>query len=258
MIATRTCVAAFAALAAALMSTPALATGTPPAPTPTPAPQSTSTSTSGAAAVAGARGGDAAATGGNARQGQGQDQSAASSIKDFSSSTARSWSLFLPPPVWTPPMPRPEVPDLCPAPTETQSARSVGAGVLFSTADSLRDNDPCTAIKYSGILWDRCQYLKSSRALNLGLKLFAMKAGEPWDMADQPGLVDYAPKECAVLRTPAVSTQTVIHNYLAPEPAATPKELPKVQPKRKAAAAKKRSKFVDPCVTAQAKRCTKT
>lgn len=160
-------------------------------------------------------------------------------------------------------MPRPEVPDLCPAPTETQDALSVGSGVVFSKAGSLRDNDPCTAIKYSGILWDRCQYKKSDRALNLGLKLFARKAGEPWDMTDQPDLVDYPTKQCAVLRASAVTTHhTVINNYIAPEPVATPKEQPKAPAKteRKASSGNKGSKgdkFVDPCATASARACVR-
>lgn len=137
------------------------------------------------------------------------------SVQDSSSVNARAWSLFVPPPVFTPPMPRPEVPVLCPAPTESQSALSVGSGVLFSKADSLRDNDPCTAIKYSQLLWDRCQYKKADRALNIGLKLFAKKAGEDWDASPNPDLIDYKVSDCAVLRESAQPKPVTLVNYVA-------------------------------------------
>lgn len=156
-------------------------------------------------------------------QGQGQTQEqgltnespSSASLTDSSNVNARAWSLFVPPPVFTPPMPRPEVPVLCPAPTESQSALSVGSGVIFSKADSLRDNDPCTAIKYSQLLWDRCQYKKADRALNIGLKLFAKKAGEDWDASANPDLIDYKVSDCAVLRESAQPKPVTLVNYIA-------------------------------------------
>lgn len=144
------------------------------------------------------------------------------SVEDSSSVNARAWSLFVPPSVFTPPMPRPEVPMGCPAPTETQSALEVGKGVIFSKADSYRDNDPCTAIKYSQLLWDRCQYRKADRALSIGLKLFAKKAGEDWDAAPDQSLHDYKTEQCAVLRNPPPPQPTPIVNYvsaMSPPPA---------------------------------------
>lgn len=161
------------------------------------------------------------------------------SVQDSSSVNARAWSLFLPPSVYTPPMPRPEVPMGCPAPTETQSSLEVGKGILFSKADSLRDNDPCTAIKYSQLLWDRCQYKKADRALNIGLKLFAKKADEPWDASEDPNLTDFKPAECEALRNPAPVVHTVT-NYV--------QDIPRrcdVEPSKKAAT--KRKKVVKAC-----------
>lgn len=161
------------------------------------------------------------------------------SVQDSSSVNARAWSLFVPPPVFTPPMPRPEVPVLCPAPTETQSALAVGSGVIFSKADSMRDNDPCTAIKYSQLLWDRCQYKKADRALNIGLKLFAKKAGEDWDAAPNPDLMDYNTKDCTALRAPPPQPATLV-NYvyeMSPPPAC---EAPKATKTKGIAGASKR------------------
>lgn len=137
------------------------------------------------------------------------------SVQDSSNVNARAWSLFVPPSVFTPPMPRPEVPMGCPAPTETQSALEVGKGVIFSKADSFRDNNPCTAIKYSQLLWDRCQYKKADRALNIGLKLFAKTAGEDWDASPNPDLIDYKVSDCAVLRESAQPKPVTLVNYVA-------------------------------------------
>lgn len=164
------------------------------------------------------------------------------SVQDSSSVNARAWSLFVPPPVFTPPMPRPEVPVLCPAPTESQSALSVGSGVIFSKADSLRDNDPCTAIKYSQLLWDRCQYKKADRALNIGLKLFAKKAGEEWDASPNPDLIDYKTSDCVVLRESAQPKPVTLVNYvseMSPPPAC---EAPKATKTKGVAAAKRKVK----------------
>lgn len=140
------------------------------------------------------------------------------SVQDSSSINARSWSLFVPPSVFTPPMPRPEVPMGCPAPTETQSALEVGKGVVFSKADSFRDNSPCTAIKYSQLLWDRCQYKKADRALSIGLKLFAKTAGEDWDASANPDLIDYKVSDCAVLQNPATVNNHYVTNYVQDAP----------------------------------------
>lgn len=164
------------------------------------------------------------------------------SVQDSSNVNARAWSLFVPPSVFTPPMPRPEVPMGCPAPTETQRALEVGKGVIFSKADSFRDNNPCTAIKYSQLLWDRCQYKKADRALNIGLKLFAKTAGEDWDASPNPDLIDYKVSDCAVLRESAQPKPVTLVNYVsemspppaceAPKPTKT-KALAGAKPKRK-------------------------
>lgn len=141
-----------------------------------------------------------------------------SSLTDSSSVNARAWSLFVPPPVFTPPMPRPDLPLGCPAPTETQSALSVGSGVIFSKADSLRDNSPCTAIKYSQLLWDRCQYQKADRVLAIGMKLFAKSAGDDWDTQPDKQLTDYTLEECGVLKHNMVRPSAPLVNYVAETP----------------------------------------
>lgn len=198
-----------------LLSVSAYATGSHPPPKPDPKPP-VAHSTSDSKAVSGSVSGSKAvsgstATGGNAVSGStsgvGNIDAGSSatgggggSVQDNSEFNARAWSLVLPPPVFTPPMPRPELPMGCPAPTETQSAVAVGAGVIFSKADSLRDNSPCTAIKYSQLLWDRCQYQKADRVLAIGMKLFAKSAGEDWDAQADPNIPNYTLEECGILK----------------------------------------------------------
>jgi hypothetical protein len=133
---------------------------------------------------------------------------------------------LLPAPVATPPMPRPDVPDLCPAPTETQGALSVGAGVIFSKADSMRDNDPCVAIKYSALLWDRCQYRDADRILNVGMRLFAKKAGVDWEVVARTDLTNDSVKDCAARRAPAVVAPVHYETIYVPPPAAAPASAP--------------------------------
>jgi hypothetical protein len=189
-----------------------------------------SESESEAAAISGSKSGSrSTAAGGRATGGAGGTSGA--SLSDIGNSVGgdtnvRSLSLFVPPPVFTPPMPRPEVPVHCPAPTETQSALSFGSGVLFSKADSMRDNDPCTAIKYSQLLWDRCQYQKADRALAVGLKLFARKAGEEWDAAADQNLTNYAPKDCVVLSTPPAPKPPELNFIYVPPQVSAPPEPP--------------------------------
>lgn len=249
----RTTLTVLAAVAAAGILTDAHATGGNPW-QPTPAPQAQqpaaanatasaiSAAQAGAASVAGSKAstGPVSAAGGSASGGTSSATSAAgdsaattgasssgSNLTSVGGETSlRSLSLFVPPPVFTPPMPRPEVPVSCPAPTETQSALSIGSGLVMSKAESMRDNDPCTAIKYSQLLWDRCQYQKADRALALGLKLFAKKAGEPWDAAPDANLTNYAPKECAILTAPPPAKPQALNFIYLPPPVARTQDKP--------------------------------
>lgn len=192
--------------------------------------KSTSGATSGSKSTSGAA---ADSTSGASVEGLNSDSSAEAlggaggSVQDNSEFNARAWSLVLPPPVFTPPMPRPELAAGCPSPTETQSALSVGAGVLFSKADSLRDNSPCTAIKYSQLLWDRCQYQKADRVLAIGMKLFAKTAGEDWDAAADPGIHNYTLEECGILKQ---NMKPLVHqpplNLIPPAACVTPPAQP--------------------------------
>lgn len=233
------------------LALPALATTKPPTKPSTPPSKPVNTVTQTANPVAGA---DADAAAKAAAEAEAAAKAAAAanlnnsspssaSLQETTDVNSRAWSLFVPPSVFTPPMPRPEVPMGCPAPTETQSALEVGKGVLFSKADSFRDNNPCVAIKYSQLLWDRCQYRKADRALQIGLKLFAKTAGEEWDASADPNLHDYKVEECAALRNPpAAAPVTNVYNYVteAPktEPVATCAPPPKTKPKKPTAVAK--------------------
>jgi hypothetical protein len=229
----KTCLLAAAAVLLALLLTHAAhastcsngakdyPTCTPPAVTPSITAPASSTAAAEAAALAAAEAqARAAANVSGLSAAGGSAGGGSSSLVDASSS--RSWSLFVPPPVFTPPMPRPEVPVSCAAPTEEQSAWAIGSGVIGSRAWSLRDNDPCTSIKFSQLLWDRCQYQKADRALAVGLKLFARKAGEDWSAAPDTSLNDYTPSQCAVLRSPppAAPQPLVSLRELTPPPAA--------------------------------------
>lgn len=209
-------------LAALAISASAFATNTPPPPKPKPDPKpktvvvksdSSANADAAAAAVSGSKavsGSTSGATGGAATSGSTSgvgDINAGSSasgggggaVNDNSEFNSRAWSLVLPPPVFTPPMPRPEVPQGCPAPTETQDALQI-AGPIFSSAKSLRDNSPCVAIRYSQILWDRCQYQKSDRILAMGMKKFAKEVGEDWDAQPDPNIPNYTLEECGILK----------------------------------------------------------
>lgn len=243
------------ALSLFVLAASAFATNQPPPPKPDPKPTSvTSSSTSKSGAVAGATSGSSVEDV-SAESGDSQAASrSGSSIVDNGSS--RAWSLFLPPPVFTPPMPRPDTPLGCPAPTETQDSVAVLAGVAFSKAGSLRDNDPCTAIKFSQLLWDRCQYAKAAKILDVGMKKFAAKADVEWDMAGDPTLIDYKASECVVLRNPAPVTNYYTTNYVteAPKPAPAAAPCPKGQ--------KRNSKGVcykptPPCEEGKILACTK-
>lgn len=151
----------------------------------------------------------------------------------YANSDYSSWALFVPPPVFTPPMPKPEVPQGCPAPTEKQSAFSVGSGIIFSEAESLRDNDPCTAMMMSVMYWNRCQYKKADRMLNVGSRLFAKRAGIDWAADPDPALTDYTPENCALLTTPVrPSAPPNMPPVTTPTPPAEACKPPPAPPKR--------------------------
>src|SRR5690606_34389192 len=166
----------------AVAAAPAFATSNPPpAPAPSPAPSSSTSqaeSAAAAAAAAAARAGAAsratggqatggAATGGRAVVGNvgststagGADLDsdiaveapASSSLIDSSRSSA--WSLFLPPPVFTPPM----APVQCPSATITQDATSFVMGV-YSDANAKTDTSDCTLIQVRNAKVEACQY----------------------------------------------------------------------------------------------------
>jgi hypothetical protein len=178
-------------------------------------------------------------------QGQGQtnyspssaEAGAGASVVDQSQShfDALSWGFVLPASVWTPPMPKPEVPEGCPAPTETQNALEVGKGVIYSEANSLRDNNPCIAIYFSRGYWNRCQYKSASRAYDVGMRLYAKQAGVDWSAEPRADLTDYTPETCALLATPVRPTPPVpdLTQFTSPPPAPPAcQEAPRKPPKK--------------------------
>lgn len=163
---------------------------------------STSASSSSAQATASAQAGaqaSIAATVGTSVENASAGGAAQSAFTDQSKSLGWSLALF---PTFTPPMPKPELPMGCPAPTETQSSQSFAWGAV-GVASSLRDNEPCVAIKLSQMLWERCRYQDSARVLAFGIKKLARSVGEDWDASADKTLTNYTDKECAVLTAPA-------------------------------------------------------
>ena len=236
MITTRTRVAACAAISAALMSASAFANGTPPATPSTKPSTSSSSATSAATAKAGAiaagvgighggqggaggAGGSASvgptsstSAGGSAEQSQSQGLTnmspSTSSINDLSSSTARSLSLFLPPPVFTPPMAKID----CASAHIKQSADAqLWSG--FSQARAETDPTDCTLIQLRNAKVETCQYASAKQIEDLMVAKH-LKGFKP--NADVV-FTDYSEKECAVLKAPRVEPPQAI-NFIAAEP----------------------------------------
>lgn len=254
MIFHRSHLVACAALAAALVAAPALATTcangakdypkcTPPASTP-----SGSSATSNASATAqstaaaqatgvgngyggnsSAGGGSASSTGtatggigGGAQQSLDNNSPSSSSLVDSSSVSSRSWSLFLPPPVFTPPMAKLD----CPMAHITQRADAqLWSG--FSQARAETDPTDCTLIQLRNAKVETCQYAtaKQIEDLMLAKHLKDFKAN-----ADVK-FTDYSEQECAVLKTPAPPTiEKRAEILIEPRPLPPPAEVKVVPP----------------------------
>lgn len=267
-------VLALACCAAA--ASPAFATNSPPpAPAPSPAP-STSNSTSKAEAAAAAAAAAAAraaassrATGGRATGGAATvgnvgssshggaadldssidvDAPANSSLIDSSSNKSSAWSLFLPPPVFTPPM----APVQCPSATITQDATSVVMGV-YSNANAKTDTSDCTLIQVRNAKVEACQYASAKQIEDL---LVAKHL--PAFKATSVVMTDYTDQECSVLKSAIARPDkpaAPVPNLLQPPitactaeqpkpPAAAPKDK---QRKRGTASAGKGTKAEDGC-----------
>jgi len=225
--------------AAAAVCMPALATGTPscgtkgnpckpnpkPQPKPTPAPASASSNSSAAAgasagalagAVAGSSvgnvaGGSAAVEGVSSSSAGGSsdlqsaiDVNAAPSITDTSSNSSRAWSLFLPPPVWTPPM----APVQCASANIEQGSTSVGWSA-FSTANARTDSSDCTLIQMRNAKVEACQYASAKQIEDLLVSKYLTKY-QPSTVA----MVDYTDKECAALKASLQAKPEPVVNYV--------------------------------------------
>lgn len=245
-----------------------------PKPAPKPAPNtssSSSTSTSGAAstssstALAGAAGiasvgdvGGGSATvgdissssaGGAADLQSAIDVNAAPSITDTSSHSSRAWSLFLPPPAWTPPM----APVSCASANIDQSSTSlVWSG--FSNATAKTDSSDCTLIQVRNAKVEACQYASAKQIEDLIVSKY-LKGYQPSTV----GMVDYTDKECAALKLAALPKPAPVVYPLAPlaEPAkAEPPKAEPVKPAPKPAPVKPKAPPKPTCADGKVLACT--
>lgn len=269
--------------AAAAVCMPALATDKPhcgtkgnpckptpkpqPKPTPTPASASSNSSaTAGASAgaLAGAAagayvgsvaGGNAAVEGVSSSSAGGSsdlqsaiDVDAAPSLTDASSHSSRAWSLFLPPPAWTPPM----APVSCASANIDQSSTSlVWSG--FSNATAKTDSSDCTLIQVRNAKVEACQFASAKQIEDLLVSKY-LKGYQPSTV----GMVDYTDKECAALKLAAMPKTEPPVNYIA-KLDGQPAEFAKSQPAKsapKAAPAKPKAPPKPTCADGKVLACT--
>jgi hypothetical protein len=193
-------VALVAMLVIALLFTPtqARANGTPATPTPTPAPTSATANS-------------ASTSNGSAKAASGSH----SAVGDVSQGlqvggdSARSWSLFLPPPVFTPPM----APMVGCAPRVTQSAGSIT--LLGSMARSDADPTDCTLMALRNAKVEACQYASAKQVEDLMLAKLL-----PGYTASVVAFVDLTPAACAALKAPP-KPEPVVNLVAPPLPTAT-------------------------------------
>lgn len=302
MIVTRSRIAACAALAAALLSAPAMATyctngalqtsypkcdkfptpATPAATSPTSSSTSSTTAASNAQAAAqanaagtgyggkggaGGAGGSASAgsststsaggsvgattstsAGGSAQQSLLNTSPSSSTLTDASTSVSRSLSLFLPPPVFTPPMAKID----CPSAHITQTADAqLWSG--FSQARAETDPTDCTLIQLRNAKVETCQYATAKQIEDLMLAKHLKNFKANVDVK----FTDYDDKDCAVLKAPPkVEMKPESSAILYTLPPQTVPEFKMPEPVKKKAPAKKVVKKADPvCPSGQAQQC---
>jgi hypothetical protein len=191
-------------IALLLAPTQAKATGKPAGPTPAPAPNLTSTNAADAAAAAAAR----------AKAGAKASSRSTSAIGDVSPSqtiggdAVRSWSLFLPPPAFTPPM----------APVEGCAAevrQDAGAITLLgSKAAGVTDPSVCHLFTLRNLKVQQCQYATAKRIED---RLIA-KMLPDFPVPAELGYADLSREACAAVHAPPVAAQ--VQNLVAAPPAA--------------------------------------
>ena len=214
-----------AALALAVAASSAMAFSTPPPETPTPttnvisnavkstvhqsqaamagaASKAAASSTSGASAAGGAGGSGTASVGDVAPA---QNSSLSSSTEG-----SRSWSLFLPPLAYVPPM----APIQGCAAKVTQSARGFAWGA-YSDSGSSADTDACTLIAIRNAKVESCQYASAKQIEDL-LTAKMLPAYKPTEVKFE----DLSPKDCAATKAlppaPPVPPSQPAVNYIAP------------------------------------------
>lgn len=106
---------------------------------------------------------------------------------------SRSLALFLPPPVFTPPMAKVD----CAGAMITQDAVSVlWSG--FSKASAKTDSSDCTLINIRNAKVETCQYASAKQIEDLVVRRH-LTDFKPTDNAE---FIDYPPEKCALLRAP--------------------------------------------------------
>lgn len=151
--------------------------------------------------------------GGNSQQSQGLTNTSpsTSAITDTSTSTstARSLALFIPPPVFTPPMAKID----CPIAHIKQTADAqLWSG--FSQARAETDPTDCTLIQLRNAKVETCQYATAKQIEDL------MVAKHLKDFKPNDGVkfTDYNEKDCAVLKAPPVEKKPEAINFLYTPP----------------------------------------
>ena len=139
--------------------------------------------------------------------------------------SARSYSLFIQPPAFTPPMAKI---DGC-APAITQSARSgwllIGGA---SVADSKTDPTDCTLMLLRNAKVDACQYASAKQIEDLMIAKLL-----PDFKASAGAYPDLTPTECAAMKAPSKAAEVRYVSVYAPPECDVP--APRTKTKRKAA-----------------------
>lgn len=234
------------ALALAAILAPAYALGTPPPPEPAPVKQKVLKPISKSSSVQSQQAISASHSAASSDSSSASDSSASSasdsSVGDVAPIqsiggdrvTSRSWSLFFPPPAYTPPM----APIQGCAARVSQSSVYMGWGA-YSKADSGANTDPCTLIAIRNAKVESCQYASAKQIEDLLTEQLL-----PSYKANSVKFDDLTPKECAAIKAPKPvpvpdtpvnlitdAPKTLILTAAEP-PKEAPKEAPKVEGKK--------------------------
>lgn len=200
-------------------------------------------STSSSSAAGGSSSSGASADGQQQQQ-QGQESTLVNE-GDSNRYSARSLALFLPPPVFTPPMAKVD----CAGAMITQDAMSIlWSG--FSKASAKTDSSDCTLINIRNAKVETCQYASAKKIEDLLVRKH-LPDFEPETVFKGDRFIDYTPEQCALLRAPPAKPAEVV--YLSGERVEVPVYVDRPCPD----GWKRNSKGVcyDPAWIAEARQC---